>query len=57
MHQVGIPILGVVENMSGLRQPVSGFRFKALDGNGGEQDVTQQVLAALKQQLVDQVCH
>ena len=43
--------------MSGLRQPVSGFRFKAMDGNGREQDVTQQVLAALKQQLVDQVCH
>lgn len=40
--QTGIPVLGVVENMSGLRVPLSAFRFY---GPAGE-DVTEAVLAA-----------
>ena len=39
--QTGIPVLGVVENMSGLRQPLSSFKFY---GPAGE-DVTAAVLA------------
>jgi hypothetical protein len=40
--QTGIHVLGVVENMSGLRQPMSSFQFF---GPGGE-DITTAVLAA-----------
>ncbi|PSC74599.1 cytosolic Fe-S cluster assembly factor NBP35 [Micractinium conductrix] len=39
--KTGIPVLGVVENMSGLRQPLSSFKFY---GPAGE-DVTAAVLA------------
>ena len=71
--QTDIPVLGVVENMAGLRQRVDAFRF-TLPGVGGaaggrkqqpgsgkqqaggdgsaaaeERDVTEQVLAALRQ--------
>ena len=35
--------------MSGLRQPVSKFRFLVADGCGAEKDVTERVLAALSE--------
>ncbi|KAL4457368.1 hypothetical protein ABPG75_012233 [Micractinium tetrahymenae] len=41
--KTGIPVLGVVENMSGLRQPLSSFKFY---GPAGE-DITAAVLAAV----------
>lgn len=40
--KTGIPVLGVVENMSGLRQPLSTFKFFGPDG----QDITAAVLSA-----------
>lgn len=40
--QTGIPVLGVVENMSGLRAPLSSFRFYGPNG----EDVTEAVLTA-----------
>jgi len=46
--KVKIPCLGVVENMSGLEQPLGQFKF--LDRSGGEEkDVTAEVTAALQQ--------
>lgn len=46
---VGIPILGVVENMSGLRQPLSGFKFEMETGTGEGKDVTKWVLERLRE--------
>ena len=40
--QTGIPVLGVVENMSGLRQPLAAFKFYGPDGA----DISEAVLAA-----------
>lgn len=40
--QTGIPVLGVVENMAGLRQPLSSFKLYSPAG----QDITAAVLAA-----------
>ena len=40
-------MLGVVENMSGLRMPAAALRFSAPDGRGGEEDVSDGVRAAL----------
>ena len=45
--QVGLRVLGVVENMSGLRMPAAALRFSAPDGRGGERDVSDAVRAAL----------
>ena len=47
--QVGLNILGVVENMSGLQQPLASMRFMS-QAEGGEpaRDVTQQLLALLE---------
>ncbi|XP_074591794.1 cytosolic Fe-S cluster assembly factor NBP35 [Curcuma longa] len=42
--KVGIPVLGVVENMSGLRQPISDMRFLKLNETGDENDVTEWAL-------------
>lgn len=39
--KVGLPILGVVENMSGLRQPVSHFKFVRVTDKGEEKDMTE----------------
>ena len=49
MVQVGLNILGVVENMSGLQQPLASMRF-VCPAKAGEptRDVTQQLLALLK---------
>lgn len=48
--KTGIPVLGVVENMAGLRQRADAFRFSLPNSgiSGEERDVTQQVLAALR---------
>ena len=45
--QVGLRVLGVVENMSGLRVAASALRFTAPDGCGREQDVSDSVRAVL----------
>ncbi len=52
--QVGLNILGVVENMSGLQQPLASMRFmsQAEDGEPAR-DVTQQLLALLKGSALD----
>lgn len=48
--KVGIPILGVVENMSGLQQSVEDCRF--VDTSSGQAvDVTEKALQALQQAL------
>lgn len=47
--KVGIHVLGVVENMSGLRQCVSNFRFMKLSENGNEADVTEWALAYIRE--------
>ncbi|MBJ7883296.1 P-loop NTPase, partial [Gelidibacter salicanalis] len=46
--KVGVPILGVVENMSGLRQVLSDFRF-VKQGEGGEMDATEWALNYIKE--------
>ena len=40
MLQTGIPVLGVVENMSGLRQALPAFRFLTPAGK----DITEALL-------------
>ncbi|MCO5574865.1 hypothetical protein L7F22_028658 [Adiantum nelumboides] len=47
--KVGIPVLGVVENMSGLLQPLSSLTFKKIKDDGEEEDVTEAVLSELSQ--------
>lgn len=49
--KVGIPILGVVENMSGLRQQLHQFKFFSTDSDSSQHDVTQQVLQHLPAEL------
>ena len=49
--QVGIPVLGVVENMSGLSQQLHKFKFFTTSPDGTQQDVTQQVLQHLPAEL------
>jgi len=46
--KVGVPVLGVVENMSGLRQPLSDLRF-VKPGEAGETDVTEWALNYIKE--------
>ena len=47
--QVGLNILGVVENMSGLQQPLASMRFMSqAEGGQPARDVTQQLLALLE---------
>lgn len=46
--KVGIRVLGVVENMSGLRQPISDMRFLKLNETGDENDVTELVLKCIR---------
>ncbi|CAM6095802.1 unnamed protein product [Calypogeia fissa] len=45
---VGIPVLGVVENMSGLQQKLSNLRFKDVGEEGEEKDVTEYAIAELQ---------
>ena len=42
-----MPVLGVVENMSGLQQSLSAFRFLLPGPDGAAQDVSEQVLQAV----------
>lgn len=49
--QVGIPVLGVVENMSGLSQQLHKFRFFSSGPDGTQQDVTEQLLNHLPPDL------
>lgn len=54
--QVGLKVLGVVENMSGLQQPVEGVRFLQAPAGSSAQppvDVTAAVLGALRQVAPD----
>nr|CAD1820012.1 unnamed protein product [Ananas comosus var. bracteatus] len=46
--KVGIKVLGVVENMSGLKQPLSDLRFVKLGEGGGESDATEWALNYIK---------
>ncbi|KAJ0570332.1 putative flagellum site-determining protein YlxH/ Fe-S cluster assembling factor NBP35 [Helianthus annuus] len=49
--RVGIRVLGVVENMSGLSQPVSDFKYlkRAKTRREEPEDVTERVLAVLRE--------
>lgn len=49
--QVGIPVLGVVENMSGLSQQLDKFKFFRPGPDGSQQDVTDQVMQHLPAEL------
>lgn len=51
MAQVGIPVLGVVENMSGLSQQLDKFKFFSHMPDGTSQDVTQKLLEHLPAEL------
>lgn len=46
--KVGIPVLGVIENMSGIQQPISSLIFKRIAGDGKEEDVTEETLKSLQ---------
>ncbi|KAJ4972442.1 hypothetical protein NE237_005616 [Protea cynaroides] len=47
--KVGLPVLGVVENMSGLQQPLTDFRFKKVTEIGEETDVTEWALQYMRE--------
>jgi Mrp family chromosome partitioning ATPase len=47
-RKVGVPVLGVVENMSGLRQPLSDLRFMK-PSEDGEKDATEWALNYIKE--------
>ncbi len=48
--QVGLPVIGVVENMSGFRHRLGDFRFLRGSASGGaEADVTAAVLERLRE--------
>ena len=49
--QVGMPVLGVVENMSGLQQGLTSFRFLLPGPDGAAQDVSGEVLKAVQTSL------
>ncbi|RWR83782.1 cytosolic Fe-S cluster assembly factor NBP35-like protein [Cinnamomum micranthum f. kanehirae] len=46
--KVGIPVLGVVENMSGLRQSIADFKFTKVTHNGDENDATEWAMNYIK---------
>lgn len=46
--KVGIRVIGVVENMSGLRQPISDMRFLKSNETGDEDDVTEWALSYIR---------
>lgn len=47
--KVGIPVLGVVENMSGLCQPVTDFKYVRQLKNGEQDDVTEWALKVMRE--------
>ncbi|KFK39308.1 hypothetical protein AALP_AA3G227700 [Arabis alpina] len=46
--KVGVPVLGVVENMSGLSQPLMDFKFMKLAETGSSIDVTQDLISCIR---------
>ncbi|RWW78661.1 hypothetical protein BHE74_00013104 [Ensete ventricosum] len=46
--KVGIRVLGVVENMSGMRQSISDFRFVKSNETGDDNDVTEWALSYIR---------
>ncbi|XP_057435312.1 cytosolic Fe-S cluster assembly factor NBP35-like [Lotus japonicus] len=47
--KVGVNVLGVVENMSGLSQPITDFKFQKLTDSGEEKDVTEWTLEYMRE--------
>lgn len=47
--KVGLPVLGVVENMSGLSLPLSEFRFFSVKESGEQEDRTRWAIDYLKE--------
>lgn len=47
--KVGLQVLGVVENMSGLCQPVTDLKFMKMTESGEQEDVTVSVMESLKE--------
>ncbi|OAY29587.1 cytosolic Fe-S cluster assembly factor NBP35 isoform X1 [Manihot esculenta] len=47
--KVGVEVLGVVENMSGLCQPLTDFRFMKLTEAAEQQDITEKVLECMRE--------
>ncbi|XP_027100552.1 cytosolic Fe-S cluster assembly factor NBP35-like [Coffea arabica] len=47
--KVGLKVLGVVENMSGLCQPLSEFRFMRTTETGEQKDMTEWILSYMKE--------
>lgn len=47
--KVGIPVLGVVENMSGLCQPVSEFKFFKMSETDEQKDMTEWFLQCIRE--------
>jgi Mrp family chromosome partitioning ATPase len=46
--QVGIRVLGVVENMSGFQQKLGAFTFRQAGADGLQEDVTEKVRELLR---------
>ncbi|RWV77139.1 hypothetical protein GW17_00062079 [Ensete ventricosum] len=51
--KVGIQVLGVVENMSELRQSISDFRFAKPTETGDENDVTEWALSYIRSNALE----
>ncbi|KAL0384866.1 UNVERIFIED_CONTAM: Cytosolic Fe-S cluster assembly factor NBP35 [Sesamum radiatum] len=47
--KVGLQVLGVVENMSGFCQPLSGFRFMSVTETGEQKDMTDWVMTSMRE--------
>ncbi|KAJ8768310.1 hypothetical protein K2173_021250 [Erythroxylum novogranatense] len=47
--KVGVEVLGVVENMSGLCQSLTDFKFMKLTENGEQKDVSKEVLKLMQE--------
>ncbi|WCJ28136.1 Cytosolic Fe-S cluster assembly factor NBP35 [Euphorbia peplus] len=47
--KVGVEVLGVVENMSGLSQPLVDFKFMKMTETGEQDDVTEKVLEYMRE--------
>ncbi|MCI25252.1 cytosolic fe-s cluster assembly factor nbp35-like, partial [Trifolium medium] len=47
--QIGVKVLGVVENMSGLSQPIANLKFTKITDNGEMKDVTEWTLEYMRE--------
>ncbi|KAL7140712.1 hypothetical protein ABFS83_08G006300 [Erythranthe nasuta] len=47
--KVGLPVLGVVENMSGFSQQLSEFKFMNVSESGEQKDMTESVIAYMRE--------